>query len=257
MTDITHPTTDIAPYTRGEAHRLAATEYARMLDVLTQLGTDDWSRPTDCTDWDVRALSGHILGGTEFFCSPSEFVHQLRAGSAAAKGRPTIDGMTEVQVRERAALGTDELIDRFAAAGDRAVRNRARLPAPLRMIPMTAQVGGRDEKWRLAYLVDVVLTRDTWMHRVDLCRAVGRPMTLTADHDGRIVADVVREWALRHGKPYAVELTGVAGGVFASQGPAFGSTASGHIVINAVEFCRTLSGRGPAGIGLLAQPVPF
>ncbi len=125
------------------------------------------------------------------------------------------------------------------------------------MIPMTAQVGGRDEKWRLAYLVDVVLTRDTWMHRVDLCRAVGRPMTLTADHDGRIVADVVREWALRHGKPYAVELTGVAGGVFASQGPAFGSTASGHIVIDAVEFCRTLSGRGPAGIGLLAQPVPF
>ncbi|MDX1382582.1 MAG: hypothetical protein R3190_03005, partial [Thermoanaerobaculia bacterium] len=44
-------------------------------------------------------------------------------------------------------------------------------------------------------LFDTILTRDTWMHRTDLAEATGRPLELTADHDGRIVADVVAEWA--------------------------------------------------------------
>jgi hypothetical protein len=39
------------------------------------------------------------------------------------------------------------------------------------------------------------------MHRADAARAVDRPIELTATHDGRIVADVVAEWARRHGKP--------------------------------------------------------
>ena len=39
----------------------------------------------------------------------------------------------------------------------------------------------------------MILTRDTWMHRVDISRATGRDLVLTAEHDGRIVADVVDE----------------------------------------------------------------
>lgn len=39
------------------------------------------------------------------------------------------------------------------------------------------------------------------MHRIDISRATGRPLTLTADHDGVLVADVVHEWAGRHGTP--------------------------------------------------------
>ncbi|MFF0815707.1 maleylpyruvate isomerase family mycothiol-dependent enzyme [Rhodococcus sp. NPDC003318] len=252
MTDITDPVTDIPRLDRAGYARLAATEYARMLDTLRGLTPGDWPRPTDCAAWDVRALAGHVLGGTELVCTLREFVHQLRAGSAAARGRPTVDGMTEVQVRERAPLGTDELIDRFGLAGPRAARVRARLPRPFRWIPMTARVGDVDEKWRLGYLFDIILTRDTWMHRVDLCRATDTPMTLTGDHDGRIVADVVREWAGRHGRPFAVELTGPAGGVFASP-----TACSESISMDAVEFCRVLSGRGRAGTGLLARPVPF
>ena len=37
-------------------------------------------------------------------------------------------------------------------------------------------------------------------------------MTLTADHDGVLVADVVTEWAARHGQPCRLRLTGAAGG---------------------------------------------
>ena len=50
--------------------------------------------------------------------------------------------------------------------------------------------------WRpLKYLLDVGFTRDVWCHRIDICHATGRPMDLKPDHDGRLVADIVAEWA--------------------------------------------------------------
>jgi len=65
-----------------------------------------------------------------------------------------------------------------------------------------------------------------------------------------LVADVVMEWAGRHGQPYTAHLTGPAGGRW--------STGEGGPVLelDAVEFCRTLSGRA-AGDGLLGVQVPF
>jgi hypothetical protein len=102
----------------------------------------------------------------------------------------------------------------------------------------------------MGYLLDVILTRDPWMHRVDIAHATGRDMELTPDHDGRIVADVVAEWARRHGKPFTLTLTGPAGGTYVA-----GDNGE-QITIDAVEFCRTLSGR-VTGAGLLTQEVPF
>jgi hypothetical protein len=115
---------------------------------------------------------------------------------------------------------------------------------------MSEEVGGQPEKWKLGYLFDVILNRDTWMHRVDLSRATGRPLDLTAEHDGRIVADVVAEWAQRHGRPFTLVLDGPAGGIFAQ------GEGGDDLHVDAVEFCRILSERAP-GEGLLAQVVPF
>jgi hypothetical protein len=115
---------------------------------------------------------------------------------------------------------------------------------------MKEEVGGRPETWKMGYLLDVVLTRDPWMHRVDVARATGRDLDLTAEHDGRLVADVVAEWARRHGQPFTLTLTGTAGGTYVA------GHAGEDITIDAVEFCRVLSGRAP-GHGLLAQEVPF
>jgi hypothetical protein len=88
------------------------------------------------------------------------------------------------------------------------------------------------------------------MHRTDVCRATGREPRLTADHDAVLVADVVAEWAARHGRPYRLRLTGPAGGSWSS------GTGGEEIELDAVEFCRVLSGRGE-GTGLLTQAVPF
>jgi hypothetical protein len=117
-------------------------------------------------------------------------------------------------------------------------------------MPDQQVVGDHPEPWTIGYLLDVILTRDTWMHRMDICQATGRQPVLTADHDGVLVADIAREWAARHGPPCTLTLTGQAGGTWAwgSGGPA--------LEMDAVEFCRVLSGRGQ-GEGLLAQAVPF
>ena len=103
---------------------------------------------------------------------------------------------------------------------------------------------------RFGYLIDTIFTRDTWMHRLDICRATGRDMVLTPEHDGRLIADVVAEWARRHGQPFTLVLAGPAGGQWRS------GDAGDRIELDALEFCWTLAGRAPAA-GLLTTMVPF
>jgi hypothetical protein len=109
------------------------------------------------------------------------------------------------------------------------------------------------ESWKFGYLIDTIYLRDLWMHRVDTSRALNRPLDVSAGHDGRIVADVVAEWARRHGKCFVLELSGPAGGTYARDSDVLGAE---RLSLNAVEFCRTLAGRAPA-TGLLATVVPF
>jgi len=147
-------------------------------------------------------------------------------------------------------LDHETLISDIAVAGAAAARWRASRRL-MRRIPMKQPMpDGTVETWRLGYLVDVILLRDPWMHRIDLSRAIGRPMMLTADHDGRIIAEVVAEWARRHGRPFTLVLTGPAGGSYVQ------GAGGPDLELDAVEFCRILSRRAP-GDGLLAEFVPF
>jgi uncharacterized protein (TIGR03083 family) len=245
------PVPDIRPIDRTEARALAGAENQRDVELLRSLDAADWSKPTDCTGWDVRALSGHVLGAMEGFSSTAQLIHIMRAAKKAAGDGSFVDAMTAIQVRERADLTPTELLDRLAAAGPRAARFRARVPAPFRAAPMKQELNdGTTETWKMGYLLDTILTRDMWMHRIDVARATGRELVLTHDHDGRVVADAVGEWARRHGQPFQLQLTGPAGGSF-TQG-----TGGDPIDLDAVEFCRILSGRA-TGTGLLTQEVPF
>jgi uncharacterized protein (TIGR03083 family) len=242
----------IAPITRSESMSLANDEYRRVADQLRSLGPEDWSKPTDCPLWDVRAVAGHIVGMTEDFTSFRNMMRRMRAASkdAKASGGAVIDSMTAMQVADSADLSTPQLIARLEETGPRAARWRAKVPAPFRRLPMKEEVGGEPETWRMGYLLAVILTRDPWMHRVDIARAAGCELELTPDHDGRIIADVVAEWSRRHGRPFMLTLTGPAGGMFVS------GEDGDAITIDAVEFCRTLAGRA-TGVGLLTQEVPF
>ena len=103
---------------------------------------------------------------------------------------------------------------------------------------------------RLGHLMDVIYTRDVWMHRVDIARATGRPLELDAAVDGRVVEDVVAEWAARHRQPFSLRLTGPAGGGFHVQ------DGGQSLELDAVEFCRAVSGRFSGG-GLLDVLILF
>jgi len=172
------------------------------------------------------------------------------------RGGVPLDALTALQVEEHAGLATRELLDRFAAIAPRAVRGRRRTPALVRRmkLPDPQDVAGRIERWTNGYLIDTILTRDPWMHRMDICRATGHTPVLTPEHDGVLVADVVEEWAERHGRPYHLHLTGVAGGSFSQGG---GGPA---LTLDAIDFCRALSGRttsDPVTHDLLDVAVPF
>ena len=241
---------DIRRIERPESVALAERETARMAAMLRSLSPADWTAQTDCPAWDVRAMAGHVLGMTETFTSRRRMFMTMRAGGKAAGDGPFIDGLTAVQVESNAGLSTAQLLDRLDEVGPASARWRGSRRLMRRMPLKEPMPDGTVETWRLGFLVDIVLTRDTWMHRVDVAHATGRPLELTAAHDGRIIEDVVAEWASRHGQPCTLRLTGPAGGTFVS------GRGGEEITIDAVEFCRILSGRA-SGTGLLAQEVPF
>jgi uncharacterized protein (TIGR03083 family) len=239
-----------APLGHQEAMILAATEFERIVAQLRALEPADWTRPTVCGLWDVRAMAAHVLGMAEAQASFRQFAHDFRAAGKRSGGK-MIDEMTATQVRERAATTPGAITSRLAAVAPRAVRARRRTPALMRWAVRLKNDPPFDaERWRYGYLVDTIFTRDTWMHRLDISRATGRPMELTAGHDGRLVADVAAEWARRHGKAFALTLTGPAGGQWQA------GEGGEHLRLDALDFCWTLAARQP-GTGLLATKVPF
>ncbi|HSH77310.1 MAG TPA: hypothetical protein VLA19_02120, partial [Herpetosiphonaceae bacterium] len=134
-----------------------------------------------------------------------------------------------------------ELMAELRTVGPRAIATRQRLPAILRALRLPFPVIGLA---RLDYLTDLIYPRDMWMHRLDICRATGREMVQTAEHDGRIVALVVRDLGqtlARRLKGAAVvyELTGPAGGAWR-----IGSSApAATIRMDTLDFNLLASGR--------------
>jgi uncharacterized protein (TIGR03083 family) len=250
MTETSHAAPRQPALERGLAMRLADTEYRRVVDLLRGLRPEDWQAPTECSGWDVRAMAAHMLGMVDFARSVREQRRQLKL--AGRRGGVFIDALTGLQVDERATVSPAQIVAQFASRAPKAARARRRTPAFIRRrpLPVPQRLNERDETWTIGFLVDVIFTRDPWMHRIDIVRATGAEHVLTAEHDGVLVADVVSEWAERHGRPYTLHLSGPAGGSWSagSGGP--------EIDMDAVEFCRVLSRRA-AGDGLLTTEVPF
>lgn len=239
---------------RSTAMRLAADEYGRVLQAVAALGPEDWRKPTDCPAWNVHELVAHIIGMARMASSPLQQVKQQKAAARRTGDGEFIDALTAVQVELFSDNSEQRLVELLAWVGPKAARGRKRTPSLVRSrtMPVPQLVNGAKENWTIGYLVDTILTRDPWMHRIDLSHATGQELELTADHDGVIVADVVAEWAGRHGKPYQLTLTGPAGGRW-SAGPLDNASA---LELDAIEFCRIVSGRAP-GTGLLSTQVPF
>ena len=241
--------TTIEPIDRTEMAGLANTEYQRLFELLGELTPDDWATQTVCDDWDVHLMVAHLLGAAEANASVAESVRQLVKGKRIAirEDVEDIDGINAVQVDARRHHSPSELIAQLQEVAPAAIKGRQRTPALARRIPIPTGVGYR---MTMGHLVDRVYTRDQGMHRIDIAAATGRELVLTRGHDGRIVEDVVVEWAERHGEPFQLLLDGPAGG-----GYRVGDDGV-KIEMDAIEFCLVLAGRLDKPMAL-SVPVVF
>ncbi len=242
---------DIPVLGHDEAMAIAEVEYGRLLDTVDGLRPADWTQPTDCAGWDAKAVIAHLLGMMRLLADRAEFGRQISiAGQrAAATGAMRIDALTSLQVEEHAHLTTAELVAALRDTAPAALAGRTATTAEERADLYTPGPPFAGD-WTRGYLLDIIHSRDPWLHRIDIGRATRRDINLTPDHDGRIVADVVADWARRHGQPFTLVLDGPAGGTF------FSADGGEKYELDAVEFCRILSGRA-TGSGLLNTEVPF
>lgn len=139
-------------------HRLGVEEFGKR---VAQIGDDDWSRPTPCSEWDVRALVNHLV-----------YEHRWAV--------PLLDGATIAEVGDRFEgdlLGADPIAvwqDSLADAQDKvaAVPLDRTVHLSFGDVPAGAYLGQ--------------LGSDFVVHAWDLARGLG-----VDDHlDPEVVADV-------------------------------------------------------------------
>jgi uncharacterized protein (TIGR03083 family) len=248
-------TVEVASITRidhDEAMAVAAVENRKFSDLMASLSPTQWTTPTECALWDVRAMAAHLVGSAASQASPREFFRQKRGGKPICKelGSPFWwDGINELQVRERAGATTEQLIAEWATVSAKALTSRTKMPRPiagLKLLNLPEPVGRQP----LSYLFDIGFTRDVWAHRIDIAHAISAEPDHDAAHDGRILADIIAEWANTHGEPFTLVLDGPAGGTFVQ------GAGGEEVRISVVDFVRTLTERTTSG-GVLQHTLPL
>jgi uncharacterized protein (TIGR03083 family) len=196
------------------------------LGLLRTLSDGDWTRPTDCTEWDVRSLLAHLIAQCEDSIQLGSLLRRELVGRRRYPAKTALDAHMAVGVDDHHAASGPQLVERFALLWPRAVQARRQRPGVLRRIKINRGIPGQP-RWPVAYLLDVILNRDLWRHRVDLARATGQPLVID-DHDQHIVAQVIRDLACAwSAAPVALQLTSPAGGSW----------------LLGVAYLRALSGR--------------
>lgn len=265
---------DIPPLSHKEAGMMAGVELERFIALLETLSADDWLKPTYCTLWNLHQMVSHQAGAYAGSASRAEYKRQWNPPPRPKLGQMTVDAVNELQVADRAQATPAELMAELREVGPKAIANRQRLPAlirGLRFDPQSFLYAWRPLdilralRWpygptfvsfshseqamrglmRLDYITDLIYIRDTWMHRIDICLATGREMILTNDHDGRIMALIMRDLAeqlkdVLTGKTIVYDIPGPGGGCW-KIGPA--STPAATIQMDLLYFNVLASAR--------------
>jgi uncharacterized protein (TIGR03083 family) len=228
------------PYaTAEEAYVLLRAELERFLVLVKSLGPDDWGKPTACTAWTIRDMLAHQAGGYASGTSYKELIHQY--SRLPKPGQLPEDAVNEIQLSDRNGKSPAELIAELQSAGPIAAQNWAYQFRLVKLVTIPHATAGR---LNMRHLMWVIHSRDTWMHRLDICRATGRKFEQNAEHDGRIAALVMLDVAKAltkklGGRALVFDLTGLAGGRW-QIGP--GEPAA-TILMDVLDFNIFASGR--------------
>jgi len=237
---------DIPPLSHQEAGVMAGVEVEQFITLLETLAEDDWQKPTYCTQWNVYQMVGHQAGAYAGFASWPEFRRQWGPPPQPKQGQMVVDAVNDIQVADRAQATPAELIAELRQVGPQAIATRQRIPALIRGLrfdmggflyawqpsqmlaalrrpygPTAVAFNLNDQTFRgpmrLDYITDLIYTRDTWMHRIDICLATGRALLLSDDHDGRIMELIMVDLAeqlkdVLNGQTVAYDIPGPGGG---------------------------------------------
>jgi uncharacterized protein (TIGR03083 family) len=230
----------IAGIRQPEASSLAASQYDALLGMLRPLGDEQWDAPTDCEAWTVKDIFAHLLGWAEAVTSFAEARRQVTSmWSRRKEFGNVLDAQNQVQVDQRRHLTPKELIARFEEVVPKMLRRRARVGRFGRYVPF---VGPPEGLSNLGFLANVIFTRDTFMHRIDIARATDAELSLGPD-EVRIVADIVRNWWRAGSGGARLSLTGGAGATYVTP-----EEPRAEISADAIEFCRFLAGRADRSV---------
>jgi uncharacterized protein (TIGR03086 family) len=121
--------------------------------LVAGIGDAQWSAPTPCTEWTVRDLVTHLVGGNRMI-------------TAALRGEP-------LPTRGENPLGDDPLGTYRSSAA--VLRDTVQMPGVLDRTytsPLGTSTGAERVKWR---------TADLLTHAWDLAMATGQPLDLPED----------------------------------------------------------------------------
>jgi uncharacterized protein (TIGR03083 family) len=230
---------EIAYVSADEAYHLMIKELERFVALLETLDPDDWEKPTACTGWSVRDILAHQAGGYESGTGYRAMFRQLSSRPKA--GQLIEDAVNARQLADRAGRSPAELMEELRQVGPLGSRKWAYEFRLAKLFSLPHPVPG----WlSLRHLMWVIHSRDTWMHRLDICRATGRHFEQTADHDGRIaelvILDVGKQLSQKlGGSGMVLNLSGTAGGAW-QVGRA---EPAAEVQMDALDFNILASGR--------------
>ncbi|PKW17252.1 maleylpyruvate isomerase family mycothiol-dependent enzyme [Saccharopolyspora spinosa] len=239
------------------AHDVARTEHAHAAELLrpeveamrAQLGwlsASQWLAPTDCPRWSVRDVVAHVLGNAEVALAPDLLVLRAREGEQRYPRLYRLDAVNEMAVDAWQDRQAGELLAEFAPLWRQVIGSLPGMSESVRGQTFDAGYPG-SLPVAVGYVVDVLLTRDMWMHRIDICRATGRAFE-AHEHDRGVVEQVLRDlddtW---QAPPLVLELTGAVAGAWQIGSGAPVATVRG----DAVSVMRMFSGRAQPELTVL------
>lgn len=241
--------TRIPALSHPEAMTIAAEEIKRFQALIESLHGEDWDQPTACSLWTVKDIVAHQAAHLRSFTSFGAFMSQANPivmRSYLKNGMNMLDAINQAQVDLRRSYTVEQLLGEIRDTTQPSLDGRDHIPAFMRLLVLP--LPGLDQPRSLGYLFDLIYTRDMWMHRIDICNAIGKQPLLDASHDGRIVALIVKDLAEKskrglQGRAALLQLTGAAGGSYQ-----IGENATPQVAIetDVLTFAALTSGREKA-----------
>ena len=232
---------DITRADRPTSTRHRDAEIQAWHDLLASLDGADWSRRTVCTEWDVADIAGHLCGQAEEVLRPWTFPMRDRRARRTYPDVPLLDAHMMVQADDYRGTPPAEVREQFDRLWAKATRRISRNPGLIRRMRIKVEGVPGFENIDLGYVQDILLARDLWMHRDDVCQALGREFD-AGQYADEVVAQVmldIEDGPFWQGLPVVLVLSGQGGGTYRLGRDEPIAT----VRTDAVGYMRTLSGR--------------